>query len=402
MSIDGDISAALPEPPPPRPARRDAAIAEALRRFDGGGSAPPLADRSRAPTSTPWRGRIVRPQFAAFATVALVALIGLPIWMSGDHQFGSVSPEAPAGAPHAPAASEAAAGLPSASPTLAADGAPANALKREPSSSSAVADSASASEEARCAGGKCATPVDALRAKASDKPNVASFSAPQAQLAEEKRLDKDVSVQGRVELADAAPPPPAAAPPPPPASIAPPRSPVAGRMAEANISSDARAEGFSRDLVVTAQRRSTAKPASRGDWNACTVNDPSRRLGGCTALVDPAAPGPVGRAAAHVADGLSRAWHNDLDGAIAAFDQAIAVSPRLSFAYLNRGLAYAHKGELKRALADLDQAVRYGPNAARNYYGRSLVWRQRGDAKRAEADQARAIALDRRYEPLVK
>ena len=392
MSIDGDISAALPEPPPPRPARRDAAIAEALRRFDGGGSAPPLADRSRAPTSTPWRGRIVRPQFAAFATVALVALIGLPVWMSGDHQFSSVSREAPAGAPHAPAASEAAAGLPSASPTLAAGSAPANALKRQPPSSAAIADS----DGAGCAGGKCAAPVDALRAKASDKPNVASFSTPQAQPAEEKRLDKDFSVQGRVELADAAPPPPAAAPAPPPASFAAPRSPVAGRMAEANISSDARAGGLSgADLVVTGQRRSAAKSASRGDWNACTVDDPSRRLGACTALVDPAAPGPAGRAAAHVADGLSRAWHNDFDGAIAAFDQAIAVSPRLSFAYLNRGLVYAHKGETKRALADLDQAVRYGPNAARNYYGRSLLWRQRGEAKRAEADQARAIALDR-------
>lgn len=154
-------------------------------------------------------------------------------------------------------------------------------------------------------------------------------------------------------------------------------------------------------LVVTAQRRA-AKSAGRGDWNACTVNDPSHRLGACTTLVDPAAPGPAGRAAAHVVDGLSRAWRNDPDGAIAAFDQAIAVSPQLSFAYLNRGLVYARKGALDAALADLDRAVRYAPDAARNYYNRGLLWRQRGDASRAEADMASAVALDRRYQALVR
>jgi tetratricopeptide (TPR) repeat protein len=156
------------------------------------------------------------------------------------------------------------------------------------------------------------------------------------------------------------------------------------------------------DVVVTGQRRPATKPARRGDWNACTVDDPKRRLDACKKLVDPAAPGPDGRVATHIADGLSLAWRDDLDGAITAFDQAIALSPRLSFAYLNRGLTYAREGDLDRALADLDQAVRYAPNAARNYYNRSLLWRQRGDGGRAEADEKRAAALDLRYEALVQ
>ena len=155
-------------------------------------------------------------------------------------------------------------------------------------------------------------------------------------------------------------------------------------------------ESSGADVVVTGQRRkAAAKGAAYRDWNACTVDDPKQRLEACRKLVDAAAPGSAGRAAARVADGLSRAWQDDLDGAIAAFDQAIAISPRLSFAYLNRGLVYARKGELDRALDDLNRAVRYAPDVARNYYSRSLLWRQRGDAKRAEADQARAIALDR-------
>ena len=410
MTIDSDILAALPEPPPPRPARRDAAIEEALRRFDGGGA----ADRPSAATPAPWRGRIIRPQFAAFATVALVALIGLPVWMSGDHPFSSVSREAPAGpvssavpnAVHSPAPSGPGAGQATVSPppTLTATPPPVVLPRLEPETpnppSAAVADSG----DARCVAGNCAAPVDAFRAEARDQPRMTRFSAPAPQPAEEKRLDKDVSggQQSWAGYANVGLPPPPAAPAPVIAPIAPRAPAMAGQaMADAAPARDIvvtgtlMRESSSADVVVTGQRRSAAKPAPYGDWNACTVDDPKQRLDACRMLVNPAAPGSAGRAAAHVADGLSLAWQDDLDGAIAAFDQAIAISPRLSFAYLNRGLVYARTGELDRALDDLNRAVRYAPDVARNYYSRSLLWRQRGDAKRAAADQARAIALDR-------
>jgi len=236
---------------------------------------------------------------------------------------------------------------------------------------------------------------------------------------DEKRLDKDVAGvrQNRAELGYAAPPPPPPPPPPAPAAAAPaPRSPVAagvvgGETIAGNadiavtgtrVSKSSSADLSSSDIVVTGMARSAARRAGRGDWNACTVDDPNQRLSACRKLVDPAAQGPAGRAATHIADGLSLAWQDDLDGAIAAFDQAIAASPRLSFAYLNRGRAYLRQGDLDRALADLNQAVRYAPNGARAYYSRSLVWRQRGDTRRAEADEARAVDLDQRYEAVVE
>jgi tetratricopeptide (TPR) repeat protein len=434
MSSDGDIAAALPEPPPPRPARRDAAIEAALRRFDGG-AAP---DRPRAAVPAAWRGRVGRPQFAAFATIALVALIGLPVWLSGDHQFSSVSREAPASAvpsvgPGAvagvapnvvpsvapgPVASGSVPGqTPAApSPTLAAKPPPVVSPKPEPAPanppSAAIADNG----YMRCAGGNCDAPADAANLDARSAANRSGYSLPQAQAVREKRLDKDVAA-GRSNWAERryaapAPPSPPAVAAPPPSAFA--RSPaVAGRLAEEDTSGSAgivvtgsRARKSSTDdaadIVVTGLARSAARRAGRGDWNACTVNDPSQRLSACKKLVNPAAPGPAGQAAAHIADGLSLAWRDDLDGAIAAFDQAIAASPRLSFAYLNRGLAYAQKGELARALADLDQAVRYAPGAARNYYNRSLLWRRRGDTRRAEADETRAVDLDPRYEAVVE
>lgn len=65
-----DDSALVPKPPPPRPARRDAAIEAAMRRFDGEALAP--APAKARPT---WIGR---PQLAWALTACLVAVIGLP------------------------------------------------------------------------------------------------------------------------------------------------------------------------------------------------------------------------------------------------------------------------------------------------------------------------------------
>ena len=186
----------------------------------------------------------------------------------------------------------------------------------------------------------------------------------------------------------------AAAPPPPPAmSVAPPP------MVMAKAETDERAND---NIVVTGIRASPQKAAGRGDWNACTLNDPKRSLTGCRSLIDPGAKGQAGQAAARVADGLSLGWQGDIDGAISAFDKAIALQPRSSIAYLNRGLAWQREGDLDRAIADLDLAVRHAPGAARGYYNRSLVLRAQGDARRASADEARAVDLDPDYEAVVR
>src|SRR5690606_3541047 len=70
----------LPEAPPPRPDDRRMAIDEALRRFDGE-EARPRAGR-RITWGAPLRAMLGRPQIAAFATIVLVAFIGLPLWLS--------------------------------------------------------------------------------------------------------------------------------------------------------------------------------------------------------------------------------------------------------------------------------------------------------------------------------
>lgn len=155
-------------------------------------------------------------------------------------------------------------------------------------------------------------------------------------------------------------------------------------------------------VVVTGSRIAARGAPRRGDWNACTVNDPDRTLSRCKKLSNKGAKAVRAQADAHLSDGLKQAWQGDLDGAITAFDQAIAVAPDLSVAYLNRGLAYDRQGESDRAIADLDRAVQHAPRSARAYYNRSLLLRKQGDAKRADADERRAIDLDPRYQAMRK
>jgi len=152
-----------------------------------------------------------------------------------------------------------------------------------------------------------------------------------------------------------------------------------------------------RDVVVTGARRRPNAYAARGDWNACTVIDPEESLRGCKSVLGIGAKGPAGEAAARLANGLALAWRGDLDGAIAAFDQAIALKPRFAFAYLNRGLAYQRQGEPARAAADLDLAIKYAPYAARGYYNRSVLRREQGNRRGADADANRAVQLDLDY-----
>jgi hypothetical protein len=89
-----DDSALVPEPPPPRPARRDAAIEAALRRFDG-------ADEERTPAPAKARPSWVqRPQLAWAMTACLVAVIGLPtafiVMRDANSPISQASPPPPA------------------------------------------------------------------------------------------------------------------------------------------------------------------------------------------------------------------------------------------------------------------------------------------------------------------
>jgi len=338
---DDDIAASIPKAPPPAPARREAAISEALRRFDGVEAKPERAGGERRPAW--WR----RPQAGALAGAFLVAIIGLPfVWTAFDN---AVVPERrpPAQAP-APA--------PAPGPT--ADVAPTQAPP--PPAPTATAERP-ASEQAE--------PAEAPVGAAAD----AAEAAGRQEAAKESSAEEGGS------------------------SIV-----VTGsRIRRPNLSSSVPVTSIGSEELAARDRRAE-RAARRGDWNACTIEDPGRSLERCEASVATVARGARGPAKEPLADGLSSAWNGDLEEATAAFDRAIELSPRSSSAWLNRGLAWRSRGDLDRALADLDRAVLYAPNDARAYYHRALVHRERGDLRRARADEERAVQLDPRYAPLVR
>jgi hypothetical protein len=362
VTDDDDLRATLPDPPPPAPKPRDAAIAAALARFDGAPALGPVPARAPRPASAPWWQKLHRPQAGLIAATALVVAISLPIMWQPSVPLIPTADEQQAAATQAPVppARQDIAAAPAAIPTIT----PPQAETANPG----IAPPASRPDEA-------AAP-DRLMDTAQAPP---AAPPPPAMRANESVT---IVVQGRA------------------ASRPQQDTPVAVSVVSSEDYSDADASAGS--IVVTGARQTASKPIGRGDWNACTVNDPRRAVTRCRNLAGTAAKTVRSQADTHLADGLQQAWNGNLDRATAAFDAAIAIAPELSVAYLNRGLVQDRQGNSDAAIADLDRAIRLAPKSARAYYNRSVLLRKYGDAKRADADEQQAINLDPRYQAILR
>ena len=350
-----------------------------MRRFDGAegvGTGPAGIRAGNGGMS--WWTRLGRPQAGALVAALLVAVIGIPVALDSFDQW---SPPRGENGPLRTAEEDAQV----ASTAPLAEGQH-DVAQREPEQPAVAAEVPPAADAA-----------------APGAP--ASVDAPTMQLTDAREI-AEAKARGSVPGAAASPAFAPAPPPPPPAALG--EEPVAevrmnaARRAEkvrdvpvstGPVRMSSAASEAADNIVVTSTRR-----VERGDWNACTVNDPRQSLKSCRGLGNARAKGTGGR----LAEGLDRAWKGDVDGAIAAFDQAIASTPRSATAYLNRGMAWQRAGNMNRALADLDQAIRLDPDAARGYYHRSVVLRRLGNVKRARQDERRAIQLDPDYADVIR
>ncbi len=66
--------------------------------------------------------------------------------------------------------------------------------------------------------------------------------------------------------------------------------------------------------------------------------------------------------------------------------------------FVNRGNAHLDRDEIDLAIADYDEVLRHDPAYAIGWYDRGTAWRMKKDYDKAIADYGRAIALDPRYE----
>ena len=183
MAVEKDQSAWLPEPPPPRPPRRDAAIDAALRRFDGIDE-PARGARERRPS---W-ARTHRPQMAVMVSALLLMIVGIPAALIGLRN----SPSPPQSSPPPVAAYEtkcAGQNCPSAPPPPAQR---APAVRYEPTETPPPMVSP-------------AVPPPALKSSAEEH-GVLAKDAPEAKAA---RTEVAAPPPATADMASAPPPPPA-------------------------------------------------------------------------------------------------------------------------------------------------------------------------------------------------
>ena len=89
----------------------------------------------------------------------------------------------------------------------------------------------------------------------------------------------------------------------------------------------------------------------------------------------------------------------DYDKAIADFNEAIRLDPKLALAYNNRGNAWDAKKEYDKAIADFNEAIRLDPKLALAYNNRGTAWMAKKDYDKAIADYNEAIRLDPKHAP---
>jgi len=100
---------------------------------------------------------------------------------------------------------------------------------------------------------------------------------------------------------------------------------------------------------------------------------------------------PSARAQEAFNRGVRLAQAGNIDGAIAAWTEAIRLNPHDPSAYLERSTAFLMKEDHERAFSDLNEVLRLDPSNARAYNNRGMHYRERGDVDRALADFNQAI-----------
>jgi tetratricopeptide (TPR) repeat protein len=85
------------------------------------------------------------------------------------------------------------------------------------------------------------------------------------------------------------------------------------------------------------------------------------------------------------------------EAALADYNRAIELNPKLVEAYTNRGALYADLQQYEQALADYNRAIELNPQFVGAYAGRGLTYHDLQQYEAALADFNRAIELDPKY-----
>jgi lipoprotein NlpI len=134
------------------------------------------------------------------------------------------------------------------------------------------------------------------------------------------------------------------------------------------------------------------------NWAACVNADhavaPDLTIAGCTAVAPSIILTADNRAVVFIDRGNAHLAKNEVDPALADYDEAIRLNPRSATAFYDRGILRQKQGDPGAAIADYDEAVRLNPKFANAFGNRGNAREAKGDFEGAIADYSEAIRID--------
>lgn len=159
-----------------------------------------------------------------------------------------------------------------------------------------------------------------------------------------------------------------------------------------------RQAGFWRDSETLWERALAVAPSGRAFANRGQLRQRTGDAAGALADYEQALALEPGNVAANANRGILLLERNELDGALVAFEAALAREPRNGPALVGRAVVRHRRGDVAGALADCDAAVAANPTDAIARGNRGFFRQQLGESDAARADYEAALALDARLE----
>ena len=141
-----------------------------------------------------------------------------------------------------------------------------------------------------------------------------------------------------------------------------------------------------------------AAPARADDMETCKKSDGDDALAACTRLISSKTLRGGELAQAYLSRGLIYIrFKADWDRAIADYDEALKLNPKIAGAYTGRAAANLRKGNIDRALPDLNEGLRLDPKSpgVHNVFG--YYYNKKGDHERALTEVNEALRLYPQY-----
>ena len=124
------------------------------------------------------------------------------------------------------------------------------------------------------------------------------------------------------------------------------------------------------------------------------TNNPELSIKVCTRLIEFAGLDRPELAKAYYTRALDWASQGNHDRALADFNMAVELDPKLPGIYYNRALSWSEKGDHDRAIADYNASLQLSPRDSRAYTGRAVELTVKGELNRALADYEEVIRLE--------